>query len=165
MAQARIFPPDRADDGRGSYEMVDILAIGKRVVFGARDASTRSGSPVSLYSLLRNKLPLSCAVLVSSARYRGVARCYNEREGSPSALGRHPPPRDPPRALNINRSAAERSAARGASRSRRISRRCSRQPTANPYGISHVDDHSEERSVVREGRQLPSPSPRSDSSR
>lgn len=90
-------PPDLVDDGRGSYEMVDILAIAKRVVYGARDASTRSVSPVSLHSLLRNKLPLSCAVLVS-ARHRERTRCCNEREYPPSALGRplSPSSREPP---------------------------------------------------------------------
>ncbi|KAG5329972.1 TRET1 protein, partial [Acromyrmex heyeri] len=45
-------PPDLVDDGRGSYEMVDILAIAKRVVYGARDASTRSSS-LGLFSASR----------------------------------------------------------------------------------------------------------------
>lgn len=104
---------------------------------GARDASTRSGSPVSLYSLLR-KPPLSCAVLVKwceISRERVVPTRGNNPRPRLAAPAGHPPPHEPPpRALNINRSAAERSAARGAPRS--SSHLSRRQPTANPCGIS-----------------------------
>lgn len=161
-------PPERTDDGRGSYEMVDILAIASGwSTVAVRETLQRDRAVQSPYiRCYEVNPPLSCAVLVS-ARYRESALL--RREGiSPSALGHprcHPSSREPPRALNINRSAAERSAARGASLS---SLHLSSQPTADDKireGFLTSTIHSEERSVVREGRQLPSPSPGSDSSR
>lgn len=144
--------------------MVDILAIAS----GWSTVTVRFNEigQSSLLIFAVTKTPpcrVSCWAVV-----RDIARahCCNEREYPHLRLASTVIPlltNHPPRALNINRSAAERSATRGASRSRRhISRR---QPTTNPCGISHVDDHSEERSVVRERRHLPSSSPGSDSSR
>lgn len=124
-AGADLSPPDRADDGRGSYEMVDILAIANGwSTVALRETLQRDRAVQSPYNRCYENPSWSCAVLVSGARYIASeqARRHNEREYPPSALD-HPRlvipllTSPPPRALNINRSAAERSAARGASRS------------------------------------------------
>jgi len=104
-----------------------------------------------------------CRVPWSVVRNIARARCYKEKE-YPSALDRHPPPRELPSCIKYQ-SIDNRTQRSAWCIPFVVASRRSRQPTANPCGISHVDNHSEERSVVREGRQLPSPFPGSDSSR
>lgn len=101
MAQARIFPPDRADDGRGSYEMVDILAIASGwSTVAVRETLQRDRAVQSPYIRCYENPPCRVPCWSSGARYRERARRFNEREYPRPRLAApagHPTPHEPPR--------------------------------------------------------------------
>lgn len=154
-------PPERADVGRGSYEMVDILAIanGWSTVRETLQRDRAVQSPYIRCYEINSPCRVPCwSVVRDIARAR---RC-NKREyprlrlTTPVVI---PLLANPPRALNINRLAAERSAARGASHS---SSHLTSQPTADDEYVRDFSRQRSQRGAIRRPRRetasLPIPS-------